>query len=275
MRALQRTIARMLAALAVMGAMCSAAASSAGTGRPVAIVQDVSEEVAGVTRLDLLEVSRTIELSHGRIVLGYLQSCWEETVTGGRIVIGTWSSEVIGGQVQRRRVECGTKDATAQTPAAASLVNAEPEIVLFGRSPVVLLPSASLTLTIERLDQASSPLQILIARDHVDLAEQNITLEPAAHYRARAGGHEVVFHVDVLAEPGPSPAIGRVLILRTNGVTPAAIMPIATPATMAAATPVARRQARVQSPAPARGKRVKKPVSATRSSDWVQGTGLQ
>ena len=40
------------------------------------------------------------------IVLGYLRSCWHETITGGTVIVGAEQSDVQGGKVVRRKVMC-------------------------------------------------------------------------------------------------------------------------------------------------------------------------
>ena len=55
----------------------------------------------------MIAAGRSAELGRdGRIVLGYLQSCWQDSITSSSAVIEALKSRVEGGAFTRRRVEC-------------------------------------------------------------------------------------------------------------------------------------------------------------------------
>src|SRR5262249_23532857 len=57
--------------------------------------------------MDYVDPGQVIRLgAHDRIVLGYLRSCWRETISGGTVTVGTEQSEVAGGEVARDKVAC-------------------------------------------------------------------------------------------------------------------------------------------------------------------------
>jgi hypothetical protein len=209
--------------LALAAVPAADAAEGERPGPPVAIVEDVAG-AGGVARLDLLREGHVIDLGgDGRVVLGYLRSCRQDSVTGGRVVVEAQASRVEGGALVRRRVECdaaGLLGAAAPAPSsrpappeARAPAAAEPDIVLFGRSPIVVLPSPG-TLVIERLDFASAPVRIEAAGDRIDLADHGVALGANGLYRATAGAAGALFRVDILAESGRAPAAGRLLPLR-------------------------------------------------------------
>ncbi len=81
--------------------------NAASAGEPMAIVENISGGPAGFAFMDYLEEGRVIDLGPGgTITLGYLSSCWLETIRGGRVVVGREKSVVESGKVQRKRVDC-------------------------------------------------------------------------------------------------------------------------------------------------------------------------
>ena len=124
-------------------------------------------------------------------------------------------SRVEGAAVTRRLVEC---DKTGQVDArglAAEPVKArlpKPDLIIFGRSPVVLV-AAGKALTVERLDQPAE-VDVNVSADRVDFSDLGIALAPEGLYRFRAGDVSRVVRIDGFAEPGASPAVGRLVILR-------------------------------------------------------------
>ena len=90
------------AVVGVLGLAASAAAQS-----PVAIVEDVQGRVDGVEFMDYVAPGKVIKLGpKATIVLGYMKSCWRETITGGVVVVGPEQSAVQAGDVQRIKVPC-------------------------------------------------------------------------------------------------------------------------------------------------------------------------
>src|SRR4051794_37521374 len=96
---------RMRIAILSIGAM--AAASAAAAPVQVALVENLTGSPAGVEFMDYLETGKTIELgSRDTIVLSYMSSCMRETITGGKVTVGTDQSEVQAGKVTRTKVAC-------------------------------------------------------------------------------------------------------------------------------------------------------------------------
>lgn len=220
-----RTGAAIVAALA---AAIAWGAPAPGTGAPAALVEDVQGRAAGVEFMDYVAAGRVIALGpDGTIVLGYLKSCWRETIRGGTLTVGEAQSTVRGGEVQRTRVACegdraaaGRRDATQSAATVfRSLRDEVPPAAVHGLSPLVDVGGRRGVLRIERLDPAGEAVEVaiggtaLVAGRFVDLAAAGIALAPEATYVARLGPSRLVFRIDAAAQPGVTPAIGRLLRL--------------------------------------------------------------
>src|SRR5215475_7856408 len=102
---------------AMVAAFCLAVPALAET--PVAIVEDVQGKVDGVEFMDYVAPGKVIKLGpKGSLVLGYLKSCWRETITGGVVLVGTEQSAVQLGEVQRVKVPCDANAAQLSERAA-------------------------------------------------------------------------------------------------------------------------------------------------------------
>src|SRR5712691_4883992 len=218
-----------LAALALGVAWCNAAAAPREGAREdaaqkdVAIVEDVSPGVGDLRRFDLIAAGGAAELGRdGRIVLGYLQSCWQDSIAGGRAVVEPLKSRVEGGALTRRRVECDAAGLARMNSAGlaargggalAGPALPEPDVNLYGLSPIVMAARPGL-LVIERIDTAAPQLKFSIAEKGVDLRHKDVALEPSGLYRFTFGQAAIVVRIDSLAEPGGAPAVGRLVIFR-------------------------------------------------------------
>lgn len=207
---------------------------------PVAVVEDVSGKPAGVEFMDYVEPGKVIKLGAGdSIVLGYLKSCWRESIRGGTVTVGTEQSDVAGGTVDRTKVGCdgGKMElAAAQSKQSAAMVfrkapgpntAPKPQFKIYGRAPVVELKGGG-TLVIERVDVPSGDrLEIVIAPAQLvngafydlakDLTSTGKSLKPGGVYRAKVGDQQIVFEVDAGAKDGAEPLAGRLLRFQPAG----------------------------------------------------------
>jgi hypothetical protein len=212
-------------AVFVLGvALCnSVAMPSEGAQEDVAIVEDVSPGIGNLRRFDLIAAGRSAELGqNGRIVLGYLKSCWQDSIAGGRAVVEPLKSLVEGGALTRRRVECDAAGLAQMNSAGlvarggnsvAGPALPEPDVNLYGLSPIVISSEPG-SLLIERLDATAAPLRLELAESKIDLHEKNIALLANGLYRFSRGSTAFVVRIDGLAEPGRAPAVGRLVIFR-------------------------------------------------------------
>ncbi len=198
----------------------------AGAQSPSAIVEDVNASGAGVAFMDYVEAGRIIRLgAKGTLTLGYLRSCLRETITGGKVTVGTEQSKVAGAKLVRERIECdGTKLLLTPAQAAKSMGAVfrapppgpasgfpQPQFTLYGASPVISLSTPSGTVVLERLDMPDQALTIAVEGGFADLAVLKKSLKPGGIYQARDGKFAVVFKVDPFARPGRGPLVGRLI----------------------------------------------------------------
>jgi hypothetical protein len=213
------------AAIALVGLTSLAAAQA-----PVAVVEDVQGKVDGVEFMDYVAPGKVIKLgANGKVVLGYMKSCWRETITGiGTVIIGEEQSMVHLGDVKSTKVDC---DAHAQLvdqaigESAATVVRSmtppplpSSHLTLHGLSPIVETAGRG-RLVIERLDVQGERYDIDLSAASVvrgkfyDFAKSGTALKPGGTYAVSLGSQRTVFLVDRQAEPGPAPIISRLLRL--------------------------------------------------------------
>jgi hypothetical protein len=208
-----------------------AMAETAGAQAPAAVVEDVTGNPPGVEFMDYVAAGKVIRLGpKDSIVLGYMKSCWRETITGGSVTVGPEQSTVEGGNVRREKVGCdgGKMQLTAQqaSKSGAMVFRAPPklpagagpqaELTLYGLSPVIDLKGGG-KLVIERLDQPGEKHEVAIGGQQLlrgsfyDFAKADKALVAGGLYRASVGSRQIVFKVDPYARPGQAPIVGRLL----------------------------------------------------------------
>lgn len=218
------------AAITTLGAL--AFAESAIAQAPVAVVEDVSGKPAAVEFMDYVAAGKIIVLGpQDSIVLGYMNSCWRETITGGTVTVGAEQSEVQSGKVERTKVDCdaGRMQLTAQQAAqSAGMVfrdrprpaqhpaSQKAQVTLYGLSPMMEVKGGR-TLIIERIDRQGERYEVPISGQPLvngafyDFAMAGKALAAGGTYRASLGAQEIVFKVDPQAKPGRTPIVGRLL----------------------------------------------------------------
>lgn len=192
--------------------------NGADAGEPVAIVEALAAEGTGLRFMDYVEEGRVIDLGpDGTITLGYLASCRQEQIRGGRVVVGREQSTAENGEMRRQRVDCdggAIKLSAGEADKSGVMVFRRPvkrRLTLYGASPVVLLSRAGGLVTIERLDKASARLTLTVEGHFVDFAGSGMALAPGGTYRATVGEATLEFRIDPSALPGPNPVVGRLL----------------------------------------------------------------
>ena len=215
---------------AVVGVFGLAASATAQV--PVAIVEDLQGKVDGVEFMDYVAPGKVIKLGpKATVVLGYLKSCWRETITGGTVIVGTEESMVHLGDVQRVKVDCdGSKiqlsDREANQSAATAFRNLKPDqpaapppspqLTLYGLSPLVEVRGDG-TLVVERIDvqgeRYTVPLKssTLVRGKFYDFAKAKTSLTAGGTYTASLGPRKTTFKIDPHATSGSTPIIGRLL----------------------------------------------------------------
>jgi hypothetical protein len=209
---------------------------TASAQSPAAVVEELAGNVPGVAFMDYVDPGQVIRLgAHDRIVLGYLKSCWRETITGGTVTVGPDQSEVAGGEVARAKVACdggkmmlsaelaGKSGAMvfrqAPKPQPAALLH--PEFTLYGLSPVFELRPPG-KLVVERLDQRGERHELAVTGQELmrgaffDCAKAGVALAPGGIYRAKYADREIVFKIDPDAKSGDAPLLGRLARLQAQ-----------------------------------------------------------
>ncbi len=201
----------------------------AAESTPVAVVEDVSAEVADLQFMDLLEQGRVIKLGDGQsVTLGYLRSCTREIAVGGTLTVGRDASQITGGSIERELVDCDGGDlqlSAGQRQSAGAIVFRKaptkganvpkPQRILYGVSPLIRFledpAPTSVTILLERLDGGKDRHAIDVSNGVVDLAKKNIVLEPGGLYIAAAGNRKVVFRISPVASRTGGTVLGRLL----------------------------------------------------------------
>jgi hypothetical protein len=209
---------------------------TASAQSPAAVVEEIEGSVPGIQFMDYVDPGQVIRLgAHDRIVLGYLKSCWRETISGGTVTVGAEQSEVAGGDVARAKVACdggkmmlsaelaGKSGAMVfrQAPKPQAAVLPHPEFTLYGLSPVFEVRPPG-KLVVERLDQPGERHEIAVTEQQLvrgaflDFAKSGVALAPGGIYRAKLADREIVFKIDPAAKPGDAPLAGRLARLQAQ-----------------------------------------------------------
>jgi len=198
---------------------------------PVAVVEEVQGKVNGVEFMDYVAPGKVIKLGPAAmVVLGYMKSCWRETITGvGTVIVGANESMVHLGDVKAGKVDCDSNHSQLIDrevgESAATVVRSmndkdsqSPRFTIYGVSPVVETAGRG-KLVVERLDVKGERYDVnltpalLVRGKFYDFAKNQTVLKPGGIYAASLGTRRTVFMVDRGAESGPSPIIGRLVRL--------------------------------------------------------------
>ena len=215
--------------LLLAGSPLALAADPAPAATPTALVEDVSDGVDGVQPMDYVAAGRTVALKAGQtLTLSYLESCVNETITGGLVTIGARESAVQGGSIDRHTLPCdGGKLLLASNEAGKAGVTVfrgapialpgmkaplpKPDLTLFKTHPVLIL-SAPGPVTIDRLDvQGIALTTVNVPGTTLDTAKKGSGLEPGGLYKVSAGQKSFIVKIDEKAGAGGGPALGRLI----------------------------------------------------------------
>jgi hypothetical protein len=219
--------------LSVMfGLIAWTGAASAGQA-PVAVVEDVQGKVTGAEFMDYVVPGQVIKLgSGGKIVLGYMKSCWHETISGiGTVIVGTEQSAVHLAEFKADKVPCdssqaerigkevGESAATVVRSLKDDLQKGPPPLVLHGTAPIIGTSERG-KLLVDRIDVKGEHYEVDLTRASLahgkfyDLAKTNIALKPGGAYSMKLNSKVAAFVVDSAATPGAGPVIGRLVTLQ-------------------------------------------------------------
>ena len=197
---------------------------------PVAVVEDVQGKVTGAEVMDYVVPGQVIKLGvGGMVVLGYMKSCWRETISGiGTVIVGTEQSAVHLAEFKADKVACDPsqsqhvgREVGESAAAVVRSLNADspPPLVLHGQSPIIATSDRG-RLVVERLDVRGERYEIdltlaaMTRGKFYDFARTKIALKPGGKYSATLKSKQVVFVIDANADPGSGPIIGRLVPLQ-------------------------------------------------------------
>ncbi|MEQ9489192.1 MAG: hypothetical protein RIM72_09405 [Alphaproteobacteria bacterium] len=193
---------------------------------PTALVEDITTDRNDVQLMDYLEPGMVIELAPDEtLTVGYLLSCVQETITGGRVTIGEDESVVSGGAVETEQVDCdggpivaAVGGAEVEAGAAAFRAGSAKELplpdrIIFGLSPIVKLSADAPSLTLSRLDEEETEQSIPASGRIIDFEKIGLVLAHGGTYTLTAGEKGMVFKVSRLAEKSGVPPVARLLPL--------------------------------------------------------------
>jgi hypothetical protein len=196
---------------------------------PVAVIEDMQGKVTGAELMDYVVPGQVIKLNAGSsITIGYMKSCWRETISGiGTVIVGNEQSSVHMAEFKAGKVPCDTTQAERINKEAGesaatvvrSLKDGPPPLVLHGQSPIVATSERG-KLVVERLDVKGERYDVDLAKAQpargkfYDLAKSNIALKPGGAYSITVNSKTAAFVVDSGAVPGAGPVIGRLVTLQ-------------------------------------------------------------
>lgn len=203
-------------------------AAGAVSAQQSAVVEDLSGAVPGIEVFDFLSPGKTVTLPAGaKLVLGYMNACTRETVTGaGTVAIGETGSKVAGGaKLQTEQLKCASANQLAQGQAgksAAMVFRGQPgkgrkraEIPQPGAVLMYTAPAFQVTqpgqLTIERLDIAETVQVFQVSRKLFDYGKTGKKLDAGGYYRAELNGRTTIFHISLDAGEGAGPLLLRLV----------------------------------------------------------------
>lgn len=222
-----RQFKSMMMAAALMLAAGPFFVPNAAQAQQAAVVEDLSGPVAGVEVFDFLSPGKTLSLPAGaRLVLGYMNSCTRETVTGaGTVTIGETGSKVAGAKLQTEQLKCAAANQLAQGQAGKSAAMVfrgqpgsgrkraeipQPSAVLMYTAPAfqVLRPGQ---LTIERLDVSETVQVFQVNGKLFDYGKTGRKLDAGGYYRAELNGKSTIFQISLDAGEGGGPLLLRLV----------------------------------------------------------------
>ncbi|MBF0256227.1 MAG: hypothetical protein HQL47_07160 [Gammaproteobacteria bacterium] len=199
--------------------------ASLALAAPAALVEDIEAAGAKLQMLDFVSPGDVVELgADGRLSLGYLNSCVQEQITGGKVTVGDEQSQVEGGEVSRSKTQCdGGSLALAANQAVHSGAvamrdidtEAAAKLTVHDLSPLFILPKGG-KVVIKRVDQTGERHRFQIEEKsagatRLDLAAEKVQLAAGGKYMITAGGVAMIFQVAKDAESGKVGTLGRLV----------------------------------------------------------------
>jgi len=220
-------------AVVAAGLLLSAFASGlCAAGVPRAIVEEITAPGINLEFMDYVREGQVIDLKAKELIsLSYFSSCTQETIVGGRVIVGLHQSVVTGGSLYRRVTICpSTKLSLTKSQGKASGVLAfrapqrkkspasKPKIIIKHVSPIIEVGDAE-QFQLHQVQPSKMEFELMISTKDllrgkfVDLAKLEITLKPGSKYRATVGKQSIEFVIHESAVAGTTTIIERLIRL--------------------------------------------------------------
>lgn len=213
--------------LVLAAGLAMASSAWAQPKKQVAIVEDIGGRIAGVEVFDFVHPGQAITLpAGGKLVLGYMDSCKRETITGaGTVTIGADSSAVTGAKIQTEQLKCAATLALGQGQAGKSGAMVfrgqpgsgrkkadipEPTAVIVYTAPAFPVDKPG-QLIIERLDVQETVLAFDVNGKLFDFGKTGKKLDAGGFYRVELNGRSTVFQISLDAAEGAGPLLLRLV----------------------------------------------------------------
>jgi hypothetical protein len=190
-------------------------------GDPAALVEDIADSHTDVMFMDLVEEGKKIQLATGeKLVLSYLSSCRQETITGGTVTVGKVESKVVGGQISAKTVPCDTAEVTSAGAEAGAVVFRarpdgtdlpEPAKTIYSLYPILRTSAEISEVKLTRLDIRATPELIKLRNGVADMRKLKKRLARKALYLAEAGDRKIVFLVHPKAKSTERAVLSRLI----------------------------------------------------------------
>ena len=201
--------------------MALVAAAPAVAAEPAALVEDVAEARTDVMLMDILEPGTVIELAAGeKLVLSYLASCRQESITGGIVTVGNRESAVAGGKVKAKTVPCDSAAVAATGDEAGAVVFRappggedlpKPDATIYSLYPILKTDPAAAEALLVRLDKREKDRRVRLDNGVADFRDLKTRLDRSARYRVTAGERSAVFLIDAKAKSSEKAVISRLV----------------------------------------------------------------
>jgi len=219
---MKKWITMELAIKVLVISFCLGFNSPALAGEASALVEDVSDARTDVMLMDMLEPGQVIELATGeKLTLGYLTSCRQEEITGGKITVGTERSTVNGGKVKAQKIACDSdKIAGTGNEAGAVVFRAppnggpmpKPDTTVYSLYPILKTAPGTAKGVLTRLDRNEKEKKIKFAKGVADFKKLKKKLARNGYYQITAGDHQAVFRVHPTAKSSAKAILSRFVI---------------------------------------------------------------
>ena len=189
----------------------------------VAIVEDLSTDLSDIEIFEYLTPGTTLILAENQwISLGYLYSCNQEKIVGGKIIIGARQSEVSGGLVVREKVQCDGQNLqlmTDQSDRAGVAVMRKSEgqmevnVVIYSVYPLLHVTTNDRRVELYSVDRPGKSKVFDVKQSAVDFLAYDHALKRGGIYRIKGKDKNIVFRIDKFSAMGSGTFLNRLIIL--------------------------------------------------------------